>query len=92
MEMTFEGTERPAKVQQRTYSPEQLKFMKKKCDELLKVGYIYRNPSSKWACSPHIISKNGPEGFRFIVDLRPVNAQAKKHVWRMPHSYPSLPS
>ncbi len=49
--------------------------MKKKCDELLNVGYIYRNPSSKWACTPLSVPKDDPEGFRFTVDLRPVNAQ-----------------
>ncbi len=30
MEIKFEGMERPVKVRQRTYSPEQLEFMKKK--------------------------------------------------------------
>ncbi len=47
MEIKFEKEERPAKVRQRTYSPEQLDFMKKKCDELLEVGYIYSTPFSK---------------------------------------------
>ncbi len=40
MQVNFEGTECPVKVRPRTYSPEQLDFMKKKCDELLEVGYI----------------------------------------------------
>ncbi len=61
MEIKFEDTERPVKVRQRTYSPEQLDSMKKKCDELSHVGYIYRNPSSKWACAPLIVPKDGPE-------------------------------
>ncbi len=73
MEIKFEGTERPVKVRQRMYSPERLDFMKKKCDEFLNVGYIYRNHSSKWACAPLIVAKDGPEGFRFTVDLRSVN-------------------
>ncbi len=47
MEIKFEGTEHPVKVRQLPYCPEQLDFMKKNCDELLNVGYIYRNPSSK---------------------------------------------
>ncbi len=74
MEIKLEKEERPVKVLQRTYSPEQLDFMKKKCDQLLEVGYIYRNPSSKWACAPLIVPKEGSEKFRFTVDLRPVNA------------------
>ncbi len=64
--------------------------MKKKCDELLEVGYIYRNPSSKWACAPLIVPKEGPEKFRCTVDRRPVNAQTKKNVWPMPHADPML--
>jgi len=35
MEIKFEGPEKPVKVRQRTYSPEQLEFLKKKCDDLL---------------------------------------------------------
>ncbi len=64
--------------------------MKRKCDELLEVEYIYRNRSSKWACAPLIVPKEGSEKFRFIVDLRPVNAQTKKNVWPMPHADPML--
>ncbi len=64
--------------------------MKKKCDELLEVGYIYRNPSSKWACAPLIAPKEGPEKFRFTADLRPVNAQSKKNMRPMPHADPML--
>ncbi len=41
MEIKFDKEERPVKVRQRTYSPKQLDVMKKKCDELLEVGYIY---------------------------------------------------
>ncbi len=71
MEIKFEGTECLVKVQQRTYSPDQLDFMKKKCDELLKVGYFFRNPSSKWGCAPLIFPKDGLEEFRFTIDLPP---------------------
>ncbi len=85
MEIKFEK-ERPVKVRQRTYSPEQLDFMKKKFDELLKVGYIYRNPSSKWACAPLIVPKEVCEKFRFTVDLRSVSAQTIKNLWPMPHA------
>ncbi len=61
-EIKFEGMKHPVEVRQRTYSPEQLDFMKKKCDELLMVGFIYRNPSSEWAYNPVIVPKDGPEG------------------------------
>ncbi len=62
--------------------------MKNKCDEILNMAYIY--PSSKWACAPLIVPKDGLEGFRLTVGLRPVNAQTKKHEWPMPHADPML--
>ena len=90
MVIKFEGNEKPVKVRQRTYSPDQLHFMRKKCDELIRVGYIYRNATSKWACAPLIVPKPGKDRFRFTVDLRPINAQTKKNVWPMPHADPML--
>ncbi len=64
--------------------------MKKKCDEILNLGYIYRNPSSKWACAALIVPKDGPEGFSVTADFRPVNAETKEHSWPMPHADPML--
>lgn len=70
----FEGTERSIKVRQRTYSPEQLTFLKKKVGELEKPGYVYQNNCSKWTCAPLIVPKTGKEGIRFTVDLWRINA------------------
>ena len=33
---------------------------------------MLRKHSSEWACAPLIVPKDGPEKFRFTVDLRPV--------------------
>ena len=85
MKIEFEADEKPVKVLQRTYSPQQTAFLKKKIDELQRLGFIYRNPTSKWACAPLIVPKDGPEEFRFTTDLRPVNVQTKKNLWPMPH-------
>ncbi len=74
MELNFEIEERLVKVLQRAYLPEQLDFIKKKCDEFLEVGYIYSNNSSKWAYDPLIVPKERPEKFRFTVDLRALHA------------------
>lgn len=84
MDIELVGPERPVKVRQRTYSPQQSTFLKEKVDELVRAGYIYRNVASKWACAPLVVPKPGKEGFRFTVDLRPVDAQTKKNVWPMP--------
>ena len=90
MIIEFIGKEKPVKFRQRTYSPQQLEFLRKKCEELVRVGYIYQNPNSKWACAPFIAPKEGPEGFRLNIDLRLINSQTKKNVWPMPHACPML--
>ncbi len=41
-------------------SPEQLDFMKKKCDELLNVGYIYREPFVEMGLCPTHCSEGWP--------------------------------
>lgn len=65
MKIEFEEAERPVKVRQRTYSPEQSEFLKNKVKELTEVGFIERNHTSKWACAPLVVPKPGNEGFRF---------------------------
>ena len=90
MIIEIEGKEKPVKVCQRICSPEQLEFLKKKCDELVKAGFIYRNQNSKWACAQLIVPKQGLEKFRLTIDHRPINAQTKKNVWPMPHAEPML--
>ena len=47
MRIKFEDNPRPIKVRQRSYSPEQLTFLKKKVNELVDAGYIVRNSTSK---------------------------------------------
>lgn len=91
MKIEFTGEQRSVKVRQRTYSPAQLKFLKKTCNELVDLGFIYRNPTSNWACAPVIVPKPGPEEFRFTTDLNRVNIQTKKNMWSMPHADAMLP-
>lgn len=47
MIIEFEGFERSIKVHQRTYSPEQLMFLKKKVEELEIAEFIYQNNFSE---------------------------------------------
>ena len=60
------------------------KFLRKKVDELLSHGLVRRNNSSEWACAPLIVLKDGPEKFRFTVDLQPVNSETILHTWPTP--------
>lgn len=47
MKIEFEGSERPVKVRQRTYSPEQTDFLRNKVNELIMAGFIEKNNTSK---------------------------------------------
>lgn len=90
MVIEYEGSERPIKVRQCAYSPEQLACLKKKVQEVEKAGYVYQNNSSKWASAPLIVPKISKEGFQFTVDLRSINAQTKLNVWSWPLADPML--
>lgn len=72
MKIEFDGKERLMKVCQWIYSPKQLLFLHKTCDELMAFGFIFRNPNSKWACAPVNAPKNGPKGFWFTVNIRSI--------------------
>lgn len=74
----------PVRVKLRRYSPSQASFLRKKVDEMVKLGLVYPNNTSQWACAPLIVPKQGVEKFRFTVDLRPVNNQTIPYVWPMP--------
>jgi len=75
----------PVRVKVRRYSPPQAKFLREKTDELLGLGLIFPNNQSEWASAPLIVPKKGGEGYRFTVDMRPVNKQTVQHVWPMPN-------
>ena len=75
----------PFRAKQRRYSPQQAAFLRDKANQLLRLGLVYRNPTSRWASAPLIVPKtNSEEKFRFTVDLRTVNAKTEKYFWPMP--------
>ena len=46
----IKGPDRLIKVRQRTCSPDQTTFLKKKAQKLINAGFIVRKNGSKWAC------------------------------------------
>ncbi|ETV79142.1 hypothetical protein H257_07229 [Aphanomyces astaci] len=75
----------PVRCKARRYSLPQREFMQKHVEELEKAGFIYRNPTSRWACAPLIVRKpHTKDKFRMAVDLRPVNSQTEQIAWPMP--------
>ena len=85
MDIKLKPDAKPVRVKLRRYSPPQAAFLRRKTDELLRLGLIRRNPTSQWACAPMMVPKPGPEQFRLTIDLRPVNNQTVPHNWPMPH-------
>ena len=78
-----EGAE-SVRVKVRRYPPAQADFLKKKVVDLETLGLVKRNTESSWGCAPLIVPKDGPEQFRFTVDLRPVNQVTEPFDWPMP--------
>ena len=85
MEIKLKPDAKPVRVKLRRYSHPQAAFLRRKTDELLRLGLIRRNPTSQWACAPMMVPKPGPEQFRLTIDLRPVNNQTVPHNWPMSH-------
>ena len=76
---------KPVKYKALRYSLPQREFMQKHVKELETAGFIYRNPTSRWACAPLIVRKPHTKNeFRMTVDLRPVNSQTEQIAWPMP--------
>ena len=76
---------KPVRVRLRNYSQAQRDFLSKCVANLVKHNMAYSNPSSPWACAPLLVPKTGPEGFRFTVDLRPVNKFTVRYQYPMPN-------
>lgn len=86
MHIKFEDEDRLMKVRQRTYSPQQTENISKKCKELVRLSFIYRNLKSKCSCAPAIVPKHSSETFRFTSNLRLVDARTKKSIWPIPQA------
>ncbi len=76
---------KPVRCKARRYSLPQREFMQTHVKELEAAGFVYRNPSSRWASAPLIVRKpHTVNEFRMTVDLRPVNSQTEQIAWPMP--------
>jgi hypothetical protein len=82
----------PVRVKLRRYPPAQRNFLKQFVDAHIDFGLVYRNLSATWCSAALLVPKPGPAGFRFTVDLRPVNQQTIPFAWPMPHIESELSS
>ena len=62
----------PTVVKMRRYSADQREFLRNLMDRLIKIDYVYPNPTAKWASAPHLVPKTGTVRWRFTGDLRTV--------------------
>lgn len=85
MRIQLRADAKPVHVKLRRYYPAQAAFLRKKAEELLSFGLVYRNPNSRWASAPLIVPKPGTDQFRLTVNLRLMNAQTDSIVCPMPN-------
>lgn len=84
LSIELESDARPVRVRLRNYSKDQREFLSKFVSDLLRHGMAYPNPTSPWACAPHLFPKPGAL-FLFTVDLRPINKYTVRHQFSMPN-------
>jgi hypothetical protein len=84
MQISLQPGAAPVRVRVRKYPVEQRAFLTGFVNELVSHGLEYRNPHATWCCAPLLVPKEGPGGFRFTVDLRPVNKVTIASPWPMP--------
>ncbi|KAG3095516.1 hypothetical protein PI124_g16068 [Phytophthora idaei] len=71
----------PFRCKARKYSPLQREFNK----TLVQLGWVYKNPRSRWACAALPIRKPKSTEFRQSVDYKPVNAMTQPIAGVMPN-------
>jgi hypothetical protein len=85
MEIRLKQGVDPFKCRPRKYPPEQELFMKTFNAKLEELGWVRRNPTSRWACPAMAIKKPKSNEYRQANDYRPVNAKTVPIAGTMPH-------
>ncbi|GMF16191.1 unnamed protein product [Phytophthora fragariaefolia] len=72
MKIRLKPSAKPYRCKPRKYLPEARKFLDEFNDELVRLGWVYENTESRWACPALPVRKTGGE-FRQTSDYKPVN-------------------
>eukprot|EP00644_Phytophthora_capsici_P013151 jgi/Phyca11/101498/e_gw1.5.1351.1 len=75
----------PYKCKARKYSPEVKAFMEDFNAKLERLGWIYENPNSRWACPALPVRKGGSNEYRQTADYKPLNHQVEGIAGVMPN-------
>jgi len=76
---------KPQKCKARHYPPHLVEFMRGFNAELERLGWVYENPTSRWASAALPVSKNGSNEYRQTSDYRAVNALLDAIAGMMPN-------
>lgn len=74
----------PYRCKARKYPPHIRAFMREFNSELERLGWVYENPSSRWACPALPVKKPGKDEYRQTSDYKPVNALTEPIAGIMP--------
>lgn len=81
---------KPFRAKARKYAPEYQAFLESFNDKLVSLGWVYENPSSRWACAALPVRKSGGSDFRQTVDYKPFNSQTEPIAGIMPNLHVDL--
>lgn len=72
------------RVTKRRYPPEELYFVQKYKDQLLKLVLVKHSSRKEWVAALLIVSKKPPVMFRLTMDYRLINVATLKTAWPIP--------
>ncbi|POM66849.1 Hypothetical protein PHPALM_17230 [Phytophthora palmivora] len=81
---------KPFRVKARKYAPGYQALLESFNDKLVSLGWVYENPSSRWACAALPVRKSGGSDFRQTVDYKPFNCQTEPMAGIMPDLHVDL--
>ena len=85
MKVYLKPNAKPYKTKARKYAPEMQRFLEEFNETLVRLGWVYENPRSRWACAALPVRKRGGTEFRQTTDYKPVNAQVEVVAGVMPN-------
>ncbi|KAE8905997.1 hypothetical protein PF003_g10101 [Phytophthora fragariae] len=84
LEIRLKKGAKPFRCKPRAYPPHIRKFLREFNEELVRLGWVYENASSRWACPALPIKKPGKDEFRQKNDYRPLNSDTEPIAGVMP--------
>eukprot|EP00644_Phytophthora_capsici_P015135 jgi/Phyca11/128315/e_gw1.75.173.1 len=75
---------KPYRCKPRKYPPHLRRFLQDFNEELVRLGWVFENPNSRWACPAVPVKKPGSAEYRQTNAYRPVNAMTEPLAGLMP--------